>query len=51
MKESIMSFFNAPITNKVPSGVCSVAGLHCLYLLRFPSEGADTKSKGRYGKR
>lgn len=28
MKESIMSFFNAPITNKVPSGVCSVAGLH-----------------------
>ena len=23
-----MSFFNAPITNKVPSGVCSVAGLH-----------------------
>ena len=28
MKESIMSFFNAPITNKVPAGVCSVAGLH-----------------------
>ena len=28
MTESIMSFFNAPITNKVPSGVCSVAGLH-----------------------
>ena len=28
MKESIMSFFNAPITNKVPSGVSSVAGLH-----------------------
>ena len=49
MKESIMSFFNAPITNKVPSGVCS--GASCLYLLRFPSEGADTKSKGRYGKR
>lgn len=28
MKEYIMSFFNAPITNKVPAGVCSVAGLH-----------------------
>ena len=28
MKESIMSFFNAPITNKVPAGVCSIAGLH-----------------------
>ncbi len=28
MKESIMSFFNAPVTNKVPAGVCSVAGLH-----------------------
>lgn len=23
-----MSFFNAPVTNKVPAGVCSVAGLH-----------------------
>ena len=28
MKEYIMSFFNAPVTNKVPAGVCSVAGLH-----------------------
>lgn len=28
MKEYIMSFFNAPITNKVPVGVCNVAGLH-----------------------
>lgn len=28
MKESIMSFFNAPVTNKVPAGVCSVGGLH-----------------------
>lgn len=28
MKEYIMSFFNAPVTNKVPGGVCSVAGLH-----------------------
>ena len=28
MKESIMSFFNAPVTNKIPAGVCSVVGLH-----------------------
>lgn len=28
MKESIMSFFNAPISNKVPAGVCNVRGLH-----------------------
>lgn len=28
MKEYIMSFFNAPVTNKVPAGVCSVVGLH-----------------------
>lgn len=28
MKEYIMSFFNAPVTNKIPAGVCSVAGLH-----------------------
>lgn len=28
MKDYIMSFFNAPVTNKVPAGVCSVAGLH-----------------------
>lgn len=28
MKEYIMSFFNAPITNKIPAGICSVAGLH-----------------------
>ncbi|WP_455665579.1 BT4734/BF3469 family protein [Phocaeicola sp.] len=28
MKEYIMSFFNAPVTHKVPAGVCSVAGLH-----------------------
>ncbi len=48
MKESIMSFFNAPVTNKVPAGVCSVAS--CLYLLRFPFEGTDAKGKGRCGK-
>lgn len=28
MKEYIMSFFNAPVTNKIPAGICSVAGLH-----------------------
>lgn len=28
MKECIMSFFHAPISNKVPAGVCNVAGLH-----------------------
>lgn len=28
MKESIMSFFNAPITNKTPAGICSIAGLY-----------------------
>lgn len=28
MKEYIMSFFNAPVTNKIPAGVCSVAGLY-----------------------
>lgn len=28
MKESVFSFFKAPITNKVPSGVCNVATLH-----------------------
>lgn len=28
MKEYVMSFFNAPVTNKVPAGVCSVSGLH-----------------------
>lgn len=28
MKEYIMSFFNAPVTNKIPICICSVAGLH-----------------------
>lgn len=28
MKEYIMSFFNAPVTNKIPTCICSVAGLH-----------------------
>lgn len=28
MRHSIVSFFNAPITNKVPSGVCSLQALH-----------------------
>ena len=28
MKECIMSFFNAPISNQVPSGVTSVKQLH-----------------------
>lgn len=28
MKEYIMSFFHAPITNKKPTGICSVAGLY-----------------------
>lgn len=28
MKESIMSFFHAPVTNKVPAGVCNLTGLH-----------------------
>ncbi|WP_287622080.1 BT4734/BF3469 family protein [Parabacteroides sp.] len=28
MKESILSFFNAPITNQVPSGIVSVSQLH-----------------------
>ena len=28
MKESIMSFFNAPITNQVPNGVVSIIQLH-----------------------
>lgn len=28
MKEYIMSFFNAPVTNKIPAGICNVAGLH-----------------------
>ena len=28
MKESIMSFFHAPVTNKVPAGVCNLSGLH-----------------------
>lgn len=28
MKESIMSFFNAPITNQVPNGVVSINRLH-----------------------
>lgn len=28
MKQSIVSFFNAPITNKVPSCVCSLQSLH-----------------------
>jgi len=35
MKEYIMSFFNAPITNKVPAGVCNVAGLHA-YITTHP---------------
>lgn len=28
MRHSIVSFFNAPITNKVPSYVCSLQALH-----------------------
>ena len=28
MNESIMSFFHAPVSNKVPAGVCNLAGLH-----------------------
>ena len=28
MKESIFSFFNAPITNQVPNGVVCVSQLH-----------------------
>ena len=28
MKEYIMSFFNAPVTNKIHTCICSVAGLH-----------------------
>lgn len=28
MKEYITSFFNAPVTNKIPTCICSVAGLH-----------------------
>lgn len=28
MKKYIMSFFNAPVTHKIPAGICSVAGLH-----------------------
>lgn len=28
MKEYIMSFFNAPVTNKIPACVCSVSGLY-----------------------
>lgn len=51
MKESIMSFFNAPITNKVPAGVCSVAGLHAYISSSPPPQGTDPESKGRCGKR
>ena len=28
MEESIMSFYNAPITNQVPNGVVSIIQLH-----------------------
>lgn len=28
MLNSIMSFFNAPVSNKVPTGVCNVQGLY-----------------------
>lgn len=28
MRQSIVTFFNAPITNKVPDGVCSLQALH-----------------------
>ena len=28
MRQSIVTFFNAPITNKVPDSVCSLQALH-----------------------
>lgn len=52
MKEYIMSFFNAPVTNKIPAGVCSEASIHAYitsnkYLkeqtLRVRSEAGNEK--------
>ena len=46
MRQSIVTFFNVPITNKVPDGVCSLQDLHdCIVNNAQPTEmaGVDVK--------
>ncbi len=50
MKECIMSFFNAPISNQVPSGVTSVKQLHT-YILQRVAEKTDAQRTGRFERR
>lgn len=39
MRQSIVTFFNAPITNKVPDGVCSLQVLHDYIVNNAPLAG------------
>ena len=47
MKEYIMSFFNAPVTNKIPTCICSVAGLHTYISTNPQLEELTRKSQSR----
>lgn len=42
MKQSIVTFFNAPITNKVPDSVCSLQALHA-YIVNNPKLAEKTE--------
>lgn len=42
MRQSIITFFNAPITNKVPSSVCSLQALHA-YIVNNPQLAEKTE--------